>query len=76
MMPAKIYYENNKEHYLQYAKDYYAYNRDYILKKIKGKYNDLSDEEKNIKKVHAKNIYHNVSPEDKIKNTRISKKLS
>ena len=39
-MPTKIYYESDKEHYLNASRDYYNYKKEYMLKKAKDKYNN------------------------------------
>ena len=60
MIRAKEYYENDKERLRKQATDKYGY---------------LSKDEKNRKREHGKNRYHNMS-EEKKKINRISKKLS
>ena len=65
-MPTKIYYESDKEHYLNASRDYYNYKKEYILKKAKDKYNN-SHLDKNKKLEYSKNRYHNMSPEKKLK---------
>ena len=64
-MPAKIYYDRDREHYLNIARDYYNNNREYILKKARDKYNN-SEEDKNKRIEYGKNRYHNMSPEKKL----------
>ena len=68
-MLAKIYYQSNKEHYKQIAKDYYKNNKDLILERLKNKDNNLSKEDKGDIDIYAKNWYNNL-PEDK-KNIKI-----
>ena len=63
-MPAKIYYDRDREHYLNIARDYYNNNREYILKKARDKYNN-SEEDKNKIIEYGKNRYH-MSPEKKL----------
>ena len=59
-MPAKIYYERNREHHLQQSKDYYTYNKEHVLRRLKDKYHNMPPEKrlkcKNIKKIIKKII--------------------
>ena len=71
-MPAKIYYDRDREHYLNIARDYYNNNREYILKKARDQYNN-SEEDKNKIIDYGKNRYHNVSRE-KVRIKSISKR--
>ena len=64
-MPAKIYYDRDREYYLNIERDYYNSNREYLLKKAMDKYN-ISEEDRNKRKEYSKNRYHNMSPEKKL----------
>ena len=55
-MPAKIYYESNKEHHKKVSCDYYHNNKDHVLNYMKNKYDDLSKEEKDVRALYAKNL--------------------
>ena len=63
-MPDKIYYDRDRQHYLNLAREYYNNNREYILKEARNKYND-SEEDKNKRIEYGKSRYHNMSPEKK-----------
>ena len=58
IIPAKIYYDRDREHYLNIARDYYNNNREHILKKARDKYNNL-EEDKNKRIEYGKRRYHN-----------------
>ena len=64
-MPANIYYDRDREHYLNIARDYYKNNREYILTKARDKYNN-SEEDKNKRTEYLRNRYHNMSPKKKL----------
>ena len=64
-MPAKIYYDRDREYYLNIGRDYYNNNREYLLKKARDKYN-TSEEDRNKRKEYSKNRYHDMSPEKKL----------
>ena len=40
---------------------YYEINKEVLREKVRNKYREVSDEEKNIKRVYGRNIYHNIS---------------
>ena len=73
-MPAKIYYDRDREHYLKVGRDYYNNNREYILKKARDKYNN-SEEDKNKRIEYCKNRYHKMCPEKKLELKIIVKKI-
>ena len=54
----RSYYLMNRDAILCKAKDYYAKNKGKISKGAKNKYNNLSEEQKNIKRVYSRNRYH------------------
>ena len=64
-MPAKIYYDRDREYYLNIERDYYNNNREYLLKKARDKYN-TSEEDRNKRKEYSKNRYHHMSPDKKL----------
>ena len=64
-MPAKIYYDRDREYYLNVGRDYYNSNGEYLLKEARDKYN-ASEEDRNKRKEYSKNRYHNMSPEKKL----------
>ena len=55
-MPAKIYYERDREHHLQQSKDYYTYNKEHVLRKLKDKYHNMPSE-KRLKMQEYQKIY-------------------
>ena len=54
-MPAKIYYDSDREYHKKKASDYYQNNKECILEHRKNMHNNLSKEEKNERAVYAKN---------------------
>ena len=52
---------------LNKAKEYYKNNSERLKKQARGKYRNLSEEDKNEKKEYGKNRYHNMSEEKKQK---------
>ena len=40
---------------------YYEINKEVLREKVRKKYREVSDEEKNIKRGYGRNIYHNIS---------------
>ena len=40
---------------------YYEINKEVLREKVRNKYREVSDEEKNIKRGYGRNIYHNIS---------------
>ena len=65
-MPAKIYYERDREHHLQQSKDYYTYNKEHVLRKLKDKYHNMPPE-KRLKMQEYKKIYQKIYLEKKKK---------
>ena len=77
------YYQKTRDVILNRAKDYYDYDLGGFRGQARDKYRNLSEEEKNKKREHGKNRYHNISEKnryhnmsEKKKTKRISKKLS
>ena len=62
-----------REKILNRAKDYYENNKDVLRKKVKNKYRELSEEEKNKKGEYGRNRYWCLKKKTITK--RISKKL-
>ena len=75
-MSETTYFQKNREVILNKAKDYYRNIRDELKIKAKNKYNELSEEEKDIKREYERMRYNNMSNGKKRKTKRISKKLS
>ena len=55
-MSETTYYQRNREVILNRAKYYYENNKELLRERAKNKYRELSDEEKNIKKIWKKKI--------------------
>ena len=53
-MPAKIYYESNKEHHKKVSCDYHD-NKEHVLEYQKNRYSNSSKKEKGEKAIYAKN---------------------
>ena len=69
------YYQTNRDVILNRAKGYYENDKKRLREQARDKYRNLSEEEKNKKRKYGKNRYLNMS-EEKKKTKRISKKLS
>ena len=54
-MPAKIYYESDKEYHKQVLRDYYHNNKEHVLRYMKNKYDNLSKEQKDARALYVKN---------------------
>ena len=68
-MPAKIYYDSNKEHHKKVSRDQYHDNKEHVIEyHKKNRYSNLSKKEKDEKAVYAKN---NNLPEGKRKHKKI-----
>ena len=60
-----IYYQRNREVMLNRANEYYENNKERKEReKVKNKYRELSEEEKNIKREYRRKKYHKMSEED------------
>ena len=55
-MPAKIYYESDKEHHKQVSRDYYHNNKEHILRYMKNEYDNLSKKEKDARALYVKKL--------------------
>ena len=55
-MSHKTYYQRNRDVILNRAKDYYKNNKKVLRDKAKNKYRELSEEEKNIKRIWKKQV--------------------
>ena len=63
-MSEATYYERNREVMLNRADEYYENNKEVLRENAKNRYRELSEEEKNIKRVYEGNKHHNM-PEEK-----------
>ena len=70
------YYKKNRDVILNRAKGSYENDKKRLRVQTRDKYRNVSEEEKNRKREYSKNIYRNMSEEEKKKAKRISKKLS
>ena len=64
-MPAKIYYESDKEYHKQVSRDYYYNNKEHVLRYMKNKYDNLSKEQKDARALYVKNWYNNLTEDKK-----------
>ena len=55
------YYRRNRDVILNRATDYYENDQERLREQVRGKYRNLSVEEKNKKREYGKNRYHNMS---------------
>ena len=74
-MSRATYYERNRDVILNRAKDSYGNNTELLRERAKNKYRELSENEKDVKRLYQRDIYHNMTAEKKPKTKRISKKL-
>ena len=74
-MSGATYYERNRDMILKRAKDYYENNKELLRERAKNKYRELSENEKDVKRLYQRDRYHNITVEKKPKTKRISKKL-
>ena len=63
-MPAKIYYEINKEHHKKVSCDYHD-NKELVLEYQENRYSNFSKKEKDEKVVYAKNWRNNLTEDKK-----------
>ena len=73
-MSGMTYYQRNRDVILNRAKDYYKNDKENLRVQARGKYRNLCEEDKNIKKEYGKNRYHNMSEEKKQKRKEYQKK--
>ena len=64
-MPAKIYYESDKEYHKQVSQDYYYNNKVHVLRYMKKKYDNLSKEQNDARAFYVKNWYNNLTEDKK-----------
>ena len=64
-MPAKIYYESDKEYHKQVSRHYYYNNKEHVLRYMKNKYDNLSNEQKDARALYVKNRYDNLTEDKK-----------
>ena len=64
-MSETTYYQRNKETILKRAKRYYHDNIQDLRERANNKCRELSEEEKDIKREHGRNIYNNMSEKKK-----------
>ena len=70
------YYQKNRDLILSRAKGYYENNKERLRVQARDRCRNLSEEGKNKKREYEKNRYRNMSEEEKKKTKRLSKKLS
>ena len=70
------YYQKNRDVILSRAKGYYENNKERLRVQARDRCRNLSEEGKNKKREYEKNRYRNMSEEEKKKTKRLSKKLS
>ena len=70
------YYQKNRDVILSRAKGYYENNKERLRVQARDRCRNLSEERKNKKREYEKNRYPNMSEEEKKKTKRLSKKLS
>ena len=63
-MSQTTHYQKNIQVILNRANEYYSNNKEVLREKVKKKYRELSEEEKDIKGEYERNRYHNM-PEEK-----------
>ena len=68
------YYQKNRDLILNRANDNYVNNKERLMVQARGKYRNLSEEDKNKRKEYGKNRYHNMSEEKKQKLKKYQKK--
>ena len=73
---ADLTYQKNRDLILNRAKDSYENDKVRLKEQARGKYRNLSEEEKNTKRKYGRNRYRNMSEEKKKKTKKISKTLS
>ena len=58
-------YERNRDVILNTAKGYYENNKKSLRERAKNKYIELPENEKDAKRLYQRNIYHNMTAEEK-----------
>ena len=64
-MSRATYYERNRDVILNRAKGYYENNKELSRKRAKNKYRELSETEKDVKRLYQRDRYHNMTAEKK-----------
>ena len=64
-MSGTTYYERNRDVILNRAKDYYENNKELLRERAKNKYTELSENEKDAKRLYQRDRYHNMTSEEK-----------
>ena len=64
-MSRAAYYERNRDMILNRAKDYYENNKELLRERAKNKYRELSENEKDVKRLYQGDRYHNMTAEKK-----------
>ena len=64
-MSGTTYYERNRDMILNRAKDYYENNKELLREIAKNKYRELSENEKDVKRLYQRYRYHNKTAEEK-----------
>ena len=59
------YYQRNRDLILNRAKGYYEDDKERLGEQARDKYRNLSEEERNKKREYGKNIYHSMSAKEK-----------
>ena len=70
-MPAKIYYESDKEYHKQVSRYYYHNNNEHVLRYMKNKYDNLSKEQNDARALYVKNWYNNLTEDNKKHKKRV-----
>ena len=61
------YYQRNRDVILNRTKGYYENDKERLREQARDKYRNLSEEEKNKKREYGRNRYHNMSEEKKLR---------
>ena len=64
-MSGTTYYERNRDVILNRAKDYYENNKILLRERAKNIYRELSEHEKDVKRLYQRDRYHNMTTEGK-----------
>ena len=62
-MSRATYYERNRDVILNRTKDYYENNKELLRERAKNKYKELSENEKDVKRLYQRDRYHNMTAE-------------
>ena len=64
-MSRATYYERNRDVILNRAKGYYENNKELLRERSKNKYRELSENEKDVKRLCQRDRYHNMTAQKK-----------